>query len=78
MILNSENVKVNLDTKAHFELINGMLGKTLEMKNSYVRFQAVDCIGKNLEFKENHLSILKTMQQVDKNTHVVDRLGEYL
>jgi glutaminyl-tRNA synthetase len=78
MILNSENVKVNLDTKAHFELINGMLGKALEMKNSYVRFQAVDCIGKNLEFKENHLSILKTMQQVDKNTHVVDRLGTFL
>jgi glutaminyl-tRNA synthetase len=78
MILNSENVKVNLDTKAHFELINGMLGKALEMKNSYVRFQAVDCIGKNLEFKENHLSILKTMQQLDKNTHVVDRLGTFL
>jgi glutaminyl-tRNA synthetase len=78
MILNSENVKVNLDTKAHFELINGMLGKALKMNNSYVRFQAVDCIGKNLEFKENHLSILKTMQQVDKNTHVVDRLGTFL
>mgnify|MGYP000737122400 CR=1 FL=1 len=55
-----------------------MLGKTLEMKNSYVRFQAVDCIGRNLAFKENHLAVLTTMQTEDKNTHVVDRLGSFL
>ena len=78
MILNSENVKVNLETKAHFELINALLGKALEMKNSYVRFQAVDCIGKNLSFKENYLDLLKTMEQEDKNTHIVERLGTFL
>ena len=44
----------------------------------FSQIQPRDCIGKNLEFKENHLSILKTMQQVDKNTHVVDRLGTFL
>jgi hypothetical protein len=48
------------------------------MKNSYVRFQAVDCIVKYPKFKDNHLDLLKIMAIEDKNTHIVDRLKGFI
>jgi hypothetical protein len=48
------------------------------MKNSYVRYQATNFIGKNLEFKNNHIEILKIMKIEDKNTHVIEKIKTYL
>ena len=78
MIFNSKNVSVDFENKMNFDLMNLFVGKALLMKNSYVRFQAVDFIGKYLEFKNTYLDLLKTMAIEDKNTHVVERLKDYL
>jgi glutaminyl-tRNA synthetase len=76
MMFNSENVLVRHD-KDYSENVNIFIGNALQMKNSYVRFQAVDFIGKNLDFKEAHKKILITMAAEDKNTHIIDRLKEF-
>ena len=47
------------------------------MKNSYVRFQAVDFVGKNIGFKSNYIDLLKVMAVEDKNTHIIERLKEF-
>ncbi len=78
MIFNSENVLVDFEDKTNFDAVNSLIGNALIMKNSYVRFQAVDFIGKNLQFKEIYIDQLKTMQLEDKNTHVVERLKAFL
>ena len=78
MILNSENVKTDFTDKATFDLVDKFIGTALTMKNSYVRFQAVDCVVKNPIFKDNHLSLLKTMATEDKNTHIIERLKGFL
>jgi len=78
MMLNSENIKTDVTDKAVFDTFNKFIGTALGMKNSYVRFQAVDCIGKYLKFKDNYLDLLKTMAVEDKNTHIIERLKEYL
>ncbi len=76
MIYNSENVLVHLD-KDYSESVNVFVGNALQMKNSYVRFQAVDFIGKNLDFKDSHKEILKVMAVEDKNTHIIERLKQF-
>ena len=53
------------------------LDSALQMKNSYVRFQAVDFVGKNTEFKNNHIELLKVMAVEDKNTHIIERLKDF-
>ncbi len=78
MMLNSENIKVDFADKANFELADKFIGTALGMKNSYVRFQAVDCVGKYPVFKENHIGLLKTMAVEDKNTHIIERLNGFL
>ena len=76
MILNSENVQIDFSDKATFELIDAFVGEGLKKKNSYVRFQAVDCIGKYQSFKENHVDLLRVMAVEDKNTHIIDKLKD--
>ena len=78
MMLNSTNIKTDFSDKEIFKIADKFIGTALSMKNSYVRFQAVDCVGKYPIFKENHLDLLKVMAVEDKNTHVVARLKEYL
>ncbi len=78
MMLNSQNIKTDFSDKENFELVNKFIGTALNMKNSYVRFQAVDCVGRYPIFKENHLDLLKVMAVEDKNTHIIERLKEYL
>jgi glutaminyl-tRNA synthetase len=78
MMLNSENISIDFNDKEKFNLINSLIEKALVMKNSYVRFQAVDCIGKNLDFKSNHLDFLKIMVKEDKNTFVIKKLQTFL
>lgn len=78
MVINSEKVSLNLEDSATFNLVKKLIGNGINMKNSYVRFQAVDAIGKNLIFKDLFLEQLQKMQQEDKNTHVVERLKTYL
>jgi hypothetical protein len=77
-MLNSENIKTDFSDKTTFDLFDNFVRTALKMKNSYVRFQAVDCIGKNQIFKENHLDLLKTMANEDKNTHVIERLKDFI
>ena len=78
MLLNSQNINVDFSTKANFDIVAKFIGTALNMKNSYVRFQAVDCIGKYPVFKDICLDLLKIMAVEDKNTHIIERLKEYL
>lgn len=78
MMLNSENIKIDFADKLNFDLVDKFIGTALGMKNSYVRFQAVDCVGKYLVFKGNHIDLLKKMAKEDKNTHVIERLKDFV
>ena len=78
MIFNSENVQVDFSETTHFDSVNKFIEKALQMKNSYVRFQAVDFIGKYILFKEKHLHLLQKMATEDKNTHIIERLKTIL
>ena len=78
MIFNSQNVKIDFNDKTIFDLVNKFIGEGLNKKNSYVRFQAVDCIGKYPEFVNAHLDLLKVLAVEDKNTHIVERLKEII
>jgi len=78
MMLNSQNITTDFSDKISFEAVDKFIETALNMKNSYVRFQAVDAVGKYPVFKENHLDLLQKMFKEDKNTHVVARLKEYL
>jgi len=76
MIFNAKNVALTLNDDAT-DSINKFIGDTLLMKNSYVRFQAVDFISKNLDFKDNHIDLLNVMAVEDKNTHIIERLKQF-
>jgi len=78
MMLNSENIKTDFENIANFDIANKFIETALNMKNSYVRFQAVDCVGKYPIFKEGNLSLLNVMAVEDKNTHILARLKTYL
>ncbi|MCF6350740.1 MAG: glutamine--tRNA ligase/YqeY domain fusion protein [Flavobacteriaceae bacterium] len=78
MLLNSKNIKIDFSNKINFNSVDELIKKALDMKNSYVRFQAVDCIGKYLAFKNNHITLLKTLIVKDKNTRIIERLKTYL
>ncbi len=78
MILNSQNVAVDFSKKEDSEAVNKFIGTALEMKNSYVRYQAVNFIGKHLDFKDNHKDVLRIMAVEDKNTRIIERLKNYL
>ncbi len=78
MIFNSQNLQVDLSKKENFELVNNLIGSALKMKNSYVRFQAVNFIGKNTGFKDNHIDLLTIMATEDKNTRIIERLKTIL
>jgi glutaminyl-tRNA synthetase len=76
MMFNSGEISLGVD-KNKLNNVNVLIGNALKMKNSYVRFQAVDFIGKNLDFKDLHIDALKTMALEDKNTHIIERLKEF-
>jgi glutaminyl-tRNA synthetase len=78
MIFNSKQFKVDFNNPIYYDVVDNFVGTALKMKNSYVRYQAVDFIGKYPEFKEKHLDLLKTMLVEDKNTRIIARLKEYL
>ncbi len=77
MILNSQKLVVDFSNTKYFEPIDKFIGHALQMNNSYVRFQAVDFVGKNLNFKGNHIELLKEMSTEDKNTHIIERLKQF-
>ena len=74
MQLNSKNIPVN---ETEIKKIIPFVQKGLEMKNSYVRFQATDAVG-NYNLRDNFTEKLKEMATSDKNTHIVERLKEIL
>ncbi len=78
MIFNSQNLQVDFSKKENFELVNNLIGSALKMKNSYVRFQAVNFIGKNANFKDNHIDLLTIMATEDKNTRIIEKLKTIL
>jgi len=78
MIFNSQNLQVDLSKKENFEVVNKFIESALQMKNSYVRFQAVDFIGKYIDFKDSHIDLLNVMATEDKNTHIIERLKTIL
>lgn len=73
-LLNSMKITLNASDK---EKIIPFIEKGLQMKNSYVRFQATDAVG-NYQLKEHYLPLLSEMAKSDKNTHVIERLKEIL
>ncbi len=78
MIFNSKNISVDFSDKENFAVGDVFITKALKMKNSYVRYRAVDFVIKHPEFKENHLSVLHTMATEDKNTKIVALLNDFL
>ncbi len=78
MMLNSQNIKTNFSYKATFDLVDKFIGTALRLKNSYARFQAVDCVGKYPIFKENHIALLKILATEDKNTNIIERLKDFV
>ena len=76
LLFNSEKITLTFNENES-KNVNVFIGNALRMKNSYVRFQAVDFVGKNIEFKANHNDLLKVMALEDKNTHIIERLKEF-
>jgi glutaminyl-tRNA synthetase len=74
MLLNSEKITISKDDTDKLILF---IQKGLDMKNSYVRFQATDAIGK-YDLKKHYLEKLQEMAKSDKNTHVIERLKQIL
>jgi glutaminyl-tRNA synthetase len=78
MILNSRKINLDLSDKKIFNLLNEFVGKGLLMKNSYVRYRAVDFIRKYPEFKENYSNLLNEMVLSDPNTKIIEILSDML
>ena len=78
MIMNSQKVTLDLSDTATFDLLNEFVGRGLKMKNSYVRYRAVDFIRTYPQFKENYVVLLKEMLTSDPNTKIVEILSDIL
>ncbi len=76
LLLNSGNFSFDTDT-AIVKNVNVFIGNALQMKNSYVRFQAVDFVGKNPTYRKEYTDVLALMAREDKNTHIIERLKEF-
>ena len=76
LLFNSGNFAIDLDTDT-VKNVNVFIGNALRMKNSYVRFQAVDFVGKNVAFRADYTDLLAEMAREDKNTHIINRLKEF-
>lgn len=74
MILNSKKVSVDVANTDSFQLLNEFVGKGLVMKNSYVRYRAVDFVMNYPMFKEKYTDLLQTMATSDPNTMIVELL----
>jgi len=74
-MLNSKNIVLDFTNSANFDLANTFLSKAILMKNSYVRYRAVDFINKYPVFQEKHINLLKTMVLEDKNTKIVELIN---
>ena len=77
-MLNSKNIALDFDNQANFDNANAFLTKAIVMKNSYVRYRAVDFIKNYPAFKANYTALLNTMVKEDKNTKIVALLEEML
>ena len=78
MILNAKKISLDLSDKETYNLLNEFVGKGLLMKNSYVRYRAVDFVTKYPEFKNKHIDLLQEMVKTDLNTKIVGLLTEFL
>ncbi len=76
LLFNSDKISLVFDEN-DLKNVNVFIGNALQMKNSYVRFQAVDFVGKNIAFKSNYNDLLKVMAAEDKNTHIIERLKSF-
>jgi len=76
LLFNSETFSFKLK-EDDLENVNVFIGNALRMKNSYVRFQAVDFVGRNIEYRANHTDLLEVMAVEDKNMHIIERLKEF-
>ena len=73
-MLNSKNIALDFDNKTNFDSANAFLAKAIVMKNSYVRYRAVDFIKNYPIFQANYSELLNTMVKEDKNTKIVELL----
>jgi len=78
MILNSKKVSFDVSNSENFTVLNEFVGKGLLMKNSYVRYRAVDFINNYPSFKDKHIKLLQIMAKEDLNTKIVELLSEML
>jgi len=77
-MLNSKNIALDFTNTTNFDLANTFLSKAILMKNSYVRYRAVDFINKYPVFQEKYIDLLKTMVVEDKNTKIVELINTML
>ena len=77
-MLNSKKIAVDFTNKTQKATAKAFLDKAIVMKNSYVRYRAVDFINKYPVFQEANLALLKEMQQTDKNTKIVELINTML
>ncbi|HIP47448.1 MAG TPA: glutamine--tRNA ligase/YqeY domain fusion protein [Lutibacter sp.] len=78
MILNSKKVSLDISNSEIFKTLNEFVGKGLLMKNSYVRYRAVDFVRKFPSFKNEHIKLLQVMAKEDLNTKIVELLSGIL
>ncbi len=76
LLFNSGNLSFEKDEDI-VKNVNVFIGKALQMKNSYVRFQAVDFVGNNKAYRADYADLLSVMSREDKNTHIVERLKKF-
>jgi glutaminyl-tRNA synthetase len=77
-MLNSKKIPLDFDNTSNFDNANAFLSKAISMKNSYVRYRAVDFINKYTMFQDKYLDLLKTMAVEDKNTKIVALINTML
>jgi len=78
MILNSQKVPLDTSNSENFKVLNEFVSKGLQMKNSYVRYRAVDFINQYSEFKNKHVELLQVLVKSDPNTKIVELLKTIL
>ncbi|WP_117879495.1 glutamine--tRNA ligase/YqeY domain fusion protein [Aureibaculum luteum] len=73
VVFNNSNALENL-VKDYSNIVTEFISSALQMKNSYVRYQAVDFIYINNSLKDNFITILKGMEAEERNSMIADRL----
>ncbi|MBJ2174942.1 glutamine--tRNA ligase/YqeY domain fusion protein [Aureibaculum sp. A20] len=73
VVFNNSNA-LEILAKEHANLVTEFISAALQMKNSYVRYQAVEFIYINSSVKDDYITILKDMVAEERNSMIAERL----